>query len=53
MALPGGIKHVEELAVEGKRVFVRVDYNVPLEKGTKQDHRRRAHPRDAADARAT
>ena len=27
MALPGGIKHVEELPVEGKRVFVRVDYN--------------------------
>ena len=36
MALPGGIKHVEELAVEGKRVFVRVDYNVPLDKKTKQ-----------------
>ena len=25
--LPYGIKHVEELAVEGKRVFVRVDFN--------------------------
>ncbi|MDQ3369214.1 MAG: phosphoglycerate kinase [Myxococcota bacterium] len=36
MALPGGIKHVEELPVEGKRVFVRVDYNVPFEKGTKK-----------------
>jgi len=36
MALPGGIKTVEELAVEGKRVFVRVDYNVPFEKGTKK-----------------
>ena len=36
MALPGGIKHVQELAVEGKRVFVRVDYNVPFEKGTKK-----------------
>ena len=36
MALPGGIKSVEELAVEGKRVFVRVDYNVPFEKGTKK-----------------
>ena len=34
MALPHGIKSVEELGVEGKRVFVRVDYNVPLEKGT-------------------
>ena len=35
MALPGGIKHVEQLPVEGKRVFVRVDYNVPFAKGTK------------------
>ena len=32
MALPDGIKSIEELAVEGKRVFVRVDYNVPLAK---------------------
>ncbi|MBA3453229.1 MAG: phosphoglycerate kinase [Deltaproteobacteria bacterium] len=30
------MKHVEELPVEGKRVFVRVDYNVPFEKGTKK-----------------
>ncbi len=36
MTLPGGIKHVEELPVEGKRVFVRVDFNVPLDKKTKQ-----------------
>ncbi len=36
MPLPSGIKHVEELPVEGKRVFVRVDYNVPFEKGTKK-----------------
>jgi phosphoglycerate kinase len=36
MPLPAGIKSVEDLAVEGKRVFVRVDYNVPLEKGTKR-----------------
>ena len=35
MTLPAGIKSVEELAVEGKRVFVRVDYNVPLAKGEK------------------
>ena len=35
MALPDGIKSVEQLAVEGKRVFVRVDYNVPLAKGAK------------------
>jgi phosphoglycerate kinase len=32
MALPSGIKSVADLAVEGKRVFVRVDYNVPLSK---------------------
>ena len=28
-----GIRAVTELAVEAKRVFVRVDYNVPLAKG--------------------
>src|SRR5204863_6846812 len=27
-----GIKSVEQLGVEGKRVFVRVDFNVPLER---------------------
>ena len=36
MALPHGIKTVDELPVEGKRVFVRVDYNVPFDKATKQ-----------------
>ena len=36
MALPAGIKSVEQLGVEGKRVFVRVDYNVPLDKATKR-----------------
>ncbi|HTL38055.1 MAG TPA: phosphoglycerate kinase [Kofleriaceae bacterium] len=36
MALPNGIKSVEQLNVEGKRVFVRVDYNVPLDKKTKK-----------------
>ncbi|HSN28908.1 MAG TPA: phosphoglycerate kinase, partial [Kofleriaceae bacterium] len=36
MTLPNGIKSVEQLPVEGKRVFVRVDYNVPLEKGTRR-----------------
>jgi phosphoglycerate kinase len=35
MALPHGIVHVEELPVEGKRVFVRVDLNVPLTKDKK------------------
>ncbi len=30
MTLPGGIKSITDLAVEGKRVFVRVDYNVPM-----------------------
>ncbi len=32
MALPKGIRSLNDLAVEGKRVFVRVDYNVPLDK---------------------
>ena len=27
------IKHIQDLAIEGKRVFVRVDFNVPLSKG--------------------
>jgi phosphoglycerate kinase len=36
MPLPAGIQSVEQLAVEGKRVFVRVDYNVPLDKATKK-----------------
>lgn len=35
MALPKGIRSLDELAVEGKRVFVRVDYNVPLDKSKK------------------
>ncbi len=33
MSLPGGIRSVTQLAVEGKRVFVRVDYNVPIKGG--------------------
>jgi phosphoglycerate kinase len=36
MPLPGGIKHVQDIAVEGKRVFVRVDFNVPLDKATRK-----------------
>jgi phosphoglycerate kinase len=35
VSLPAGIKTVADLAVEGKRVFVRVDYNVPFGKGDK------------------
>jgi phosphoglycerate kinase len=35
MALPEGIRSIEDLPVEGKRVFVRVDYNVPLDKKTR------------------
>jgi phosphoglycerate kinase len=35
MTLPYGIKHVKDLPVEGKRVFVRVDFNVPLTKDRK------------------
>jgi len=36
MSLPRGIKSVSELPVEGKRVFVRVDYNVPQDKQTRK-----------------
>jgi phosphoglycerate kinase len=36
MALPAGIKPISDLAVEGKRVFARVDFNVPLDKGTRK-----------------
>ena len=53
MSLPGGIKSVEQLAVDGKRVFVRVDYNVPLDKKTHaitDDARIRATlPQEAAE----
>ncbi len=35
MTLPAGIKSVEQLPVEGKRVFVRVDFNCPVDKQTK------------------
>src|SRR5205823_10666241 len=40
VSLPGGIKSVEDLPVEGKRVFVRVDYNVPLKGGKISDDAR-------------
>ncbi len=36
MTLPGGIKHVQDVAIGGKRVFARVDFNVPLDKATKK-----------------
>lgn len=45
MALPKGIRSLNDLAVEGKRVFVRVDYNVPLDK--------QRHITDDARIRAT
>jgi phosphoglycerate kinase len=48
-----GIKSVEELAVEGKRVFVRVDYNVPLTKGAKGDDRGARKVSDDARIAAT
>jgi phosphoglycerate kinase len=35
MTLPYGIRSVADLAVEGKRVLVRVDFNVPLTKDRK------------------
>ncbi len=34
MSLLDGIRTIKELPVEGRRVFVRVDFNVPMEKGT-------------------
>jgi phosphoglycerate kinase len=43
--LPKGIRSLDELPVEGKRVFVRVDYNVPLDK--------QRHVTDDARIRAT
>ncbi|MEZ4369077.1 MAG: phosphoglycerate kinase [Kofleriaceae bacterium] len=40
MALPRGITHVRDLPVEGRRVFVRVDFNVPQKGGVISDDAR-------------
>ena len=37
MAYLDGIKRVEDLNLDGKRVFVRVDFNVPLDNGVITD----------------
>ena len=39
---------IRDLDMQGKRVFIRVDFNVPMTGG--KCGRRHAHPRDAADA---
>ena len=45
--LEGGVKTVRDLPVEGKRVLVRADLNVPLDED--EDHRRLPPPGGAAD----
>ena len=45
----GAVRTLDDLDVDGKRVLVRVDFNVPLRR--RRDHRRHPHPRGAADAR--
>jgi phosphoglycerate kinase len=51
VSLPAGIKSVKDLAVEGKRVFVRVDYNVPLAKPDKAKGEDRGPRKVSDDAR--
>ena len=43
------VRTLEDLDVDGKRVLVRVDFNVPLDE-ERQHHRRRPDPGGAADA---
>ena len=45
-----GIRSIRDLPIENKRLFLRVDFNVPLD--GEHDHRRLAHPRGAADHQA-
>ena len=46
------IKTISELDIAGRRVFIRVDFNVPLSPGRRRV-RRHAHPREPADHQAT
>ena len=46
------MRTLDDLDVDGKRVLVRVDFNVPLDED-RNDHRRRADPGGAADADAS
>jgi phosphoglycerate kinase len=36
MSLLDGIKSIEQLQLDGRRVFIRVDFNVPLDKNTRK-----------------